>query len=129
MLDARDAREHTHAGFVPRQTSPRRAARRARRLNSRSWRLRMDDHTPTGSPDPMDAGTTPASPSAPPMPSDMGAGSAPAAPKPKKSAGRKTARRKTAAKKGRKGGARKAKAGARRKSARKVGKKRTARKK
>src|SRR5215468_5523016 len=104
MLDARDAREHTHAGFVPRQTSPRRAARRARRLNSRSWRLRMDDHTPTGSPDPMDSGTTPASPSAPPMPSDMGAGSAPAAPKPKKSAGGSPARKssKKKAAKGRK---------------------------
>src|SRR5438045_4183915 len=43
----------------------------------------MDDHTPTGSADPMDSGTTPASPTPPPAPSDMGAGagSAPAAPR------------------------------------------------
>jgi hypothetical protein len=99
----------------------------------------MDDHTPTGSPEPLDSGKTPVSPSTPPLPSDdTGLGSGAPAPKrsagrtarkpakkkaarraaagkkktaKRKTAGRKTARRKTAKKaKGRSSGARKAKA-------------------
>src|SRR6266540_3067602 len=44
----------------------------------------MDDHTPTGSPEPLDSGTTPASPSPPTLPSNdtgLGTGTAPKAPR------------------------------------------------
>src|SRR4029453_15543839 len=89
----------------------------------------MDDHTPTGSADPMDSVTTPASPTPPPMTSDdsgLGAGSAPAAPR---RSARKPAKRKAAApKKAAKKAARKT-AGKRKTAARKTaGKKKAGRK-